>query len=175
MSNREASLRELVELMLRQKERVRGAHAVLCSQILHRLEQSVRHPGMGRYINITTKEELGPCSGCEGHGGYQLGVVGEPVLPVGLCPLPVEYVLPVGVRLQVQTQRTEHVCPVLAHQISGRPSAAAADAARALERTQELEVEERELRRLQRAPRLPVHVLDATELLHSHRASSILN
>src|SRR5215213_5840337 len=172
MSNREASLRELVELMLRQKERVRGAHAVLCSQLLHRLEQSVRHPGMGRYINITTKEELGPCSGCEGHGGYQLGVVGEPVLLVGPRPLPVENVLPVGVRLQIQTEGAEDTSTFSAHQIGRRPSAAAANAARVLERVQELEVEERELWRLQRAPHLPVHILDAPESLHSHQTAS---
>jgi hypothetical protein len=40
---------------------------------------------------------------------------------------------------------------------------------------QELEVEERELRRLQRMPRLSVYVLDAKELLHPHQASSISN
>src|SRR5688500_6418307 len=158
--------------MLRQKERVRGADPVLCSQIIRRLEQSVRHPGTGRYISFRTQEELGPCSGCEGHGGYQLGVVGEPVLLVGPRPLPVENVLPVGARLQIHTEGAEDTSPISAHQIGWRSSAAAADAARALERMQELEVEERELRRLQRAPHLPVHLLDASESLHSHQIAS---
>ena len=60
---------------------------------------------------------------------------------------------------------------VPADEVDRLPPAPAADAARALERSQELEVEEREIRRSERAPRPLVRVPDAGEPLDPHRVS----
>src|SRR5215212_3630295 len=170
MSNRKASPRKLAELVLRHKERVRRAHAVLGAKVLRSVEQSLRYSCTGRAFYIMTHEEFGARSRGEGHGGDQLRVVRESVLLVRPRPFPVEYVLPVGIGLQIQTERTEDAARFLTDEVGGRPSAPPPDTARALERSQELEVEEREPGRLERAPRLPVHILDAAEPLDPHHA-----
>ena len=87
------------------------------------------------------------------NGTAATSFVGEPVLAVGVRPLPVEDVLAVTIRLEVEGERSEEVVAVLTEEVDGLPAARATDAARALERAQEREVEEREVRRLDLTPR----------------------
>src|SRR3712207_1920682 len=149
-----------------------GADAALVAKVLRRVEQGARHLRTGGVGDVGPHEELRTCSWRKRHGGYELGVVGEPVLLVGVCPVPVEDVLSVAVSLHVETESAEEGSSVLAEEVDRRPPARSANAARVLERAQKLEVEERKVRRLEGAPRRSLYVLDAEEPLYLHRLNT---
>jgi hypothetical protein len=143
---REPVLRELVELLLREKERVRGADKPLFAEPLRRLEQGLCHRCA---VGVGPHEELRTRSGRKRHGGDELWVVRKPVLPVRVCPLPIEDVLPIAVSLEVEAERAEDASQVVfADEVDRRPATRAADAARTFQRAQELVVEERKIWRL---------------------------
>jgi hypothetical protein len=147
VTHREPAPCKLVELVFGQEERVRRADAALVAEPLSRVEQGARHrPAV---TNVGPHEELRAGRGCERHGGGELRVVRDSVLVVRPRPLPIEDVLAKAIRLEVDAKRAEDAsCFVSAHKVDRRPSAPSADAARAFECAQELEIEEREIWRL---------------------------
>jgi hypothetical protein len=95
------------------------------------IEQGTRH--RCPVASVGPYEELRACSRREGHGGDELRVVREAVLPVRSRPLPVEDVLAEAIRLEVEAERAEDAPSVfLADEVDRRPPAHVADAARAL-------------------------------------------
>ncbi len=153
---------------------MRRADAALVTEPPRRVEQGTRHRRAADFASVGPHEELRSGRGCERHGGDELRVVREPVLSVRPRPLPVEDVLTVAVRLEVQAECAEGASFVLADEVDRRPPARSADTARALERAQELKVEEWEVLRLERSPRRLVHMLDAEEPLDPHCVILIL-
>jgi hypothetical protein len=146
VAHREPAPNELVELLLRKKERVRRADTSLLAEPLRRVEQGANHR---RAVGVGPHEELRTCSGRERRSCDELRVVRESVLPVRVCPLPIEDVLPVAVSLEIEAERAEDASHgVLADEVDRRPAARPADAARTFQRTQKLVVEEREIGRL---------------------------
>ena len=153
---------------------MRRADTVLVAERLRRVEQGTCHRHAASFVNIGPHEELRSGRGRERHSNNELLVVRESMLSVRPRPLPVEYVLTIAVRLEVQAERTEGASFVLADEVARQPPARSADTARALERTQELEVEEWEVLRLERSPRRLVCMLDAEEPLDPHCVILIL-
>src|SRR5215210_1958272 len=161
VTHREPVFRELAELLLGEEERVRRADRELVAELSRRVEQGALDRRVDGFADVAAHEELRTRGWRERHGGDELRVVPEPVFPVRPRPLPVEDVLAVAVGLEVEGERAEETPAVPAGQVGRRPPARAADTARALERAQELEVEEREIRWLERSPGRLVHLLDA--------------
>src|SRR5215211_2516645 len=93
------------------------------------------------------------------------------MLVVGVRPRPIEDILAVGIRLEVHGQSAENTLPVPAEQVHRPPAAPPADAARPLQRTQELQVEERKIRRLDGPPRRLIHLPDAKDPPYPHHAA----
>src|SRR5918911_5167811 len=153
---------------------MRRADAVLVTEPLRRVEQGTCHRRAASFVGIGPHEELRSGRRRERHSSNELRVVRKPVLSVRPRPLPVEDVLTIAVRLEVQAERAEGASFVLADEVDRCPPARSADTARALERAQELKVEEWEVLRLERSPRRLVHMLDAEEPLDPHCAILIL-
>jgi hypothetical protein len=122
---------------------------MLVAELARRVEQGATHL---RAVGVGPHQELRSGGWRERHGTDELRVITEPVLVVCVRPSPVEDVLAVGVRLEVQGHRAKDTALLLADQIHGRPSGPAPDAARPLQREQELVVEEGKVRRFQVPP-----------------------
>src|SRR5215210_3052255 len=110
---------------------------MLVAEALRRIEQGSLHSGASAALRARIHEELGSCSGREGHRRDQLGIVREPVLVVRSCPFPVKYVLSVRIGLEIHAQSAKNSLSILADQVGGGPSAPWTNAARVLECTQE--------------------------------------
>ena len=77
-------------------------------------------------------------------GAHQLGIIGQPALPVGFRPAPVEYELAVGIEFKVERSAAEQpVAPIPADDVPRQPARVPADAAMPFQGAQEFVAEKR--------------------------------
>ena len=90
-----------------------------------------------RAVRGISGDQPGPGCRRERDRPEQLGIVAPAVLPVRIGPRPVEYVLSVRVRLQIERHRGDQVAAVVAEYVLGPPAGGLASALGLMQRMQE--------------------------------------